>query len=211
VRRALLVGGLVAVLMATGALFGPSPATAAEGRGPTVCPASDFWVGAGWGADRGSRRHAGIDLGGDRGSPIYAVETGRIDRTKLQSNGALQIVMRGKSGSMYYYGHMDKVLIKGGQRVKAGDVIGLMGDTGSPGQVHLHFEYWKSGRESDPVDPEPLINEICNVKKGKGGTSATPDPEPAPAPEPQPEPEPTPTPAPKPGDAAVIGEVFTNA
>ena len=90
-------------------------------------------MGAGWGADRGKRQHLGIDLGGKRGTPIYAIEDGVIDRTKLQSNGALQIVMRGRSGSKFYYGHMDKVLIKGGQRVEAGDVIGLMGDTGSPG------------------------------------------------------------------------------
>jgi len=205
VRRALLVGGLIAALTTSGAVVAPSPASAAPGRGPTVCPASDFWVGAAWGADRGSRTHTGIDLGGDRGSPIFAVEDGRIDRTKLQSNGALQIVMRGKSGSMYYYGHMDKVLIKGGQRVRAGDVIGLMGDTGSRGQVHLHFEYWKSGRESDPVDPEPLVNRICDVKNGKGGKSATADPQPAPAPAPAPEP------TTQPGDPSIVGEVFTNS
>jgi murein DD-endopeptidase MepM/ murein hydrolase activator NlpD len=84
-----------------------------------------------------------------------------IDRTKKQDNGALQIVMRGESGSKFYYGHMDEVLVRGGQRVDAGDVIGLMGDTGSPGAVHLHFEYWRSGGESDAVDPEPLIRRIC--------------------------------------------------
>ena len=36
-----------------------------------------------------------------------------------------------------------------------------MGDTGSPGAVHLHFEYWKSGGESDAVDPEPLVRSLC--------------------------------------------------
>jgi len=92
-------------------------------------------------------------MGGKRGAPIYAVEAGRINRTKKQSNGALQIVLRGKSGSMLYYGHMDKVLIKGGQKVKRGQLIGRMGDSGSPGQVHLHFEYWKSGGESAAVNP----------------------------------------------------------
>ena len=103
----------------------------------------------------------GIDLGAKRGTPIFAVESGRIDRTKRQSNGALQIVLKGKSGSKYYYGHMDKVLVKGGQRVKKGKVIGKMGDTGSPGQVHLHFEYWKSGRESDAINPIRFMKRIC--------------------------------------------------
>ena len=46
-------------------------------------------------------------------------------------------------------------------RVTRGQVIGLMGDTGSPGAVHLHFEYWRSGGESDAVDPAPLLRSIC--------------------------------------------------
>jgi|GEM_PF-462770 len=129
--------------------------------GGMVCPTRDFWIGDGFGADRGNRKHMGIDLGGDRGLPIFAVEDGRIDRTKKQDNGSLQIVMRGVSGSKFYYGHMDEVLVKGGQRVEAGEVIGTMGDTGSPGAVHLHFEYWKSGGESDAIDPRALIDRIC--------------------------------------------------
>lgn len=127
-----------------------------------VCPVDSLSIGDGWGADRGSRKHMGIDLMDERGAPIRAVENGRINRTKRQSNGALQIVLRGESGSMYYYGHMDDVLVKGGQPVKAGEVIGTMGDSGSPGAVHLHFEFWRSGGESDAVDPAELINRVCS-------------------------------------------------
>ena len=126
-----------------------------------VCPTKDFWIGDGWGADRGNRKHKGIDFGGERGTPIFAVEDGRIDRTKLQSNGSLQIVLRGDSGSKYYYGHQDQNLVQAGDRVVAGQVIGLMGDTGSPGAVHLHFEYWKSGGESDAINPARFIERIC--------------------------------------------------
>lgn len=126
-----------------------------------VCPTKNFWLGAGWGVDRGHRIHKGMDFGGKRGTPIFAVEAGRINRTKKQSNGALQIVLNGRSGPKYYYGHMDKVLIKSGQRVKRGQTIGRMGDTGSPGQVHLHFEYWRSGRESDAINPIKLLKRIC--------------------------------------------------
>lgn len=126
-----------------------------------ACPTKNFWVGAKWGADRGKRSHAGIDLGGKRGTPIFAVESGRIDRTKRQSNGALQIVLKGKSGPKYYYGHMDKVTVKGGQKVKKGQIIGRMGDSGSPGQVHLHFEFWRSGGESAAVNPVKLLKRIC--------------------------------------------------
>ena len=134
---------------------------AKKSRKGKACPTKNFWLGAGWGADRGRRSHKGVDLGGKRGTRIFAVEAGRINRTKRQSNGALQIVLRGKSGSMFYYGHMDKVLIKGGQKVKKGQVIGKMGDSGSRGQVHLHFEYWKSGRESDAINPIKFLKRAC--------------------------------------------------
>ena len=134
---------------------------AKKNRKGKACPTKNFWVGARWGADRGSRSHKGVDLGGKRGTPIFAVEAGRIKRTKRQSNGALQIIMRGKSGSMFYYGHMDKVLIKGGQKVKKGQVIAKMGDSGSRGQVHLHFEYWKSGTESDAINPMKFLKRAC--------------------------------------------------
>lgn len=150
------------VLAAAVAVAVPATAQGDEGRGGRVCPTQDFIIGAGWGADRGARTHMGIDLGARRGTPIFAIEAGVIDRTKRQDNGALQIVLQGRSGSKFYYGHMDEVLVKGGQRVQAGDVIGTMGDSGSPGAVHLHFEFWRSGGESDAIDPEPLIRRICN-------------------------------------------------
>lgn len=157
------VNRMVATLASSGLVLGAligatAPSASAGGR---VCPAVDFFIGDGWGADRGSRSHMGIDLGGKRGTPILAIEDGVIDRTKRQDNGALQIVMKGESGSKFYYGHMDEVLVKGGQRVSAGDVIGTMGDSGSPGAVHLHFEYWRSGGESDAVDPAELIERVC--------------------------------------------------
>ena len=126
-----------------------------------ICPTRNFTYGEGWGADRGRRSHAGMDMGGRRGTPLFAIEAGRIDRTKRQSNGALQIVMKGRSGAKYYYGHMQHVFVRGGQKVRAGQVIATMGDSGSPGAVHLHFEYWKSGRESAAVNPESLLRTIC--------------------------------------------------
>jgi pyruvate/2-oxoglutarate dehydrogenase complex dihydrolipoamide acyltransferase (E2) component len=112
--------------------------------------------------------------------------------------------MRGESGSKFYYGHMDKVLIKGGQKVRAGEVIALMGDTGSPGAVHLHFEYWCSGGESAAVDPEDLINRVCKVGQDGKGDALEADPKPVA------EPAPKPQPAPDPVNAAIVGEVFAN-
>ncbi len=98
---------------------------------------------------------------GRRGSAIVAIEDARVLREGRQSNGALRIVLQGSSGAKFYYGHMDKDLVRPGQRVARGQKIGLMGDSGSPGAVHLHFEYWRSGGESAAVDPAALLRSIC--------------------------------------------------
>jgi murein DD-endopeptidase MepM/ murein hydrolase activator NlpD len=79
----------------------------------------------------------------------------------VQSNGAIRIVQQGASGSKYFYGHMDRITVGAGSRVSRGQVIGYMGDTGSRGSVHLHFEYWASGGESAAIDPYPLLRSLC--------------------------------------------------
>ena len=126
-----------------------------------VCPAPGASFGDGWGVARGSRSHKGMDMSGRRGSPILAIEAGVVIREGRQRNGALRIVLQGRSGSKFYYGHMSKDLVRAGSRVTRGQVIALMGDTGSPGQVHLHFEYWKSGGESAAVNPASLLRSLC--------------------------------------------------
>ncbi|TAK70778.1 MAG: hypothetical protein EPO13_02685 [Actinomycetota bacterium] len=137
----------------------PAARPAASG---SVCPVvGSFSYGDGFGAGRGDHSHQGIDLMGSRGQTIVAVEAGTVIRAGKQSNGALRIVLQGQSGSKYYYGHNSKHLVAAGASVTAGQPIALMGDTGSPGAVHLHFEYWQSGGESDAVDPAPLVRSSC--------------------------------------------------
>jgi murein DD-endopeptidase MepM/ murein hydrolase activator NlpD len=135
-----------------------STAPVSAGR---VCPAPGAAFGDGWGVARSGHRHQGVDLAGRRGMPIRAIEDGVIVREGRQGNGALRIVQQGVSGSKFYYGHMSRDLVHAGSRVKRGQVIGLMGDSGSPGAVHLHFEYWRSGGESAAVDAGPLLRRLC--------------------------------------------------
>ena len=126
-----------------------------------VCPAPGAAFGSGWGAQRSGHLHQGVDLVARRGTPILAVESGYIVRAGVQSNGAIRIVQQGASGPKYFYGHMDSITVGAGSRVSRGQVIGYMGDTGSRGAVHLHFEYWRSGGESAAVDPYALLKSLC--------------------------------------------------
>jgi murein DD-endopeptidase MepM/ murein hydrolase activator NlpD len=138
-----------------------TPRVSAPVTAGRVCPAPGASFGDGWLVPRSGHRHQGQDLMGHRGMPLLAIEDGVVLREGRQSNGALRIVMQGVSGSKFFYGHMSRDLVHAGSRVHRGQVIGLMGDSGSPGAVHLHFEFWKSGGESAAVDPAPLLHSLC--------------------------------------------------
>ena len=128
---------------------------ALDGR---YCPAVDFTYGDGMGAGRG---HMGIDLMGKEGSPIYAIDAGKVSRSGYQSNGALILDIDSKDGHMWFYGHFSKILFSEGDSVKAGQLIGYMGDTGSPGAVHLHAELRPNGWSGGAQDAEPIIRKLC--------------------------------------------------
>lgn len=123
------------------------------------CPAVDFRNGDGMGA---GRNHQGFDLLGTRGSPIYAVDAGRVTRSGFQGNGSLILDITDKKGSMWFYGHFDKIFVGQGDTVKAGQLIGTMGDTGSPGAVHLHIELRPRGWSGSAQDARPIILSLCN-------------------------------------------------
>ena len=137
--------------------------SAASGSGANgmVCPVASFTYGDGLGAPRpGGRTHAGLDLMGSHGEPIYSIASGTVTRSGYQSNGALILDITGSSG-MYFYGHFDEILVSYGEWVKAGQLIGYMGDTGSPGAVHLHLEVRPNGWSGGYEDPVPLIKSLC--------------------------------------------------
>lgn len=137
--------------------------SAASGSGANgmVCPVASFTYGDGLGAPRpGGRTHAGLDLMGSHGEPIYSIASGTVTRSGYQSNGALILDITGSKG-MFFYGHFHKILVGYGDSVSAGQLIGYMGDTGSPGAVHLHLEVRPNGWSGGYEDPVPLIKSLC--------------------------------------------------
>ena len=101
-----------------------------------------------------AERHKGIDLVGERGSPVKATAAGVVvyAGTGVTGYGALLIV---KHNDTYLsaYGHNDALLVAEGQQVDAGQVIARMGSTSSD-SVKLHFEIRRNGR---PVNPTSLL------------------------------------------------------
>lgn len=127
------------------------------------------------GATGGTGKHQGTDIFAPRGTPVVAVVDGVVSKVGPSKIGGNRIWINGT----YYYAHLDSFAkgLKAGARVKAGQVIGYVGDTGDAKgtPTHLHFgidptggqgasytnpfpvlERWKKGRASlEPVSQEP--------------------------------------------------------
>ena len=137
--------------------LGPPSHTLSTAKTPTPNAPVDRWS---WPAEGkvsraySAERHKGIDLVGERGSPVMATAAGVVvyAGTGVTGYGALLIV---KHNDTYLsaYGHNDALLAAEGQRVDAGQVIARMGSTSSD-SVKLHFEIRRNGR---PVNPTSLL------------------------------------------------------
>lgn len=96
--------------------------------------------------------HAGIDLAGPIGTPIYATADAVVGRSEYNNGGYGNLVeLEHGHGIQTRYGHLSKSLVTAGQRVKRGDVIGLMGSTGRSTGSHLHYEVRIDGKAVNPV------------------------------------------------------------
>ena len=115
-------------------------------------PPSDKYVTSEFGP-RWGRIHAGIDLKVFKGDTIRAAFDGvvRIRRYEGAGYGNF-IVLRNDNGLETLYGHMSAFIAEEGQRVKAGDPIGLGGSTGRSTGYHLHFELRYLGNAINPRD-----------------------------------------------------------
>lgn len=99
---------------------------------------------------RRGRRHQGVDLSLQNGTPLYSVFDGKVRFAGQKSGYGYMIIIRHNNGMETFYGHMSQLDVKSGDYVHAGDVIGLSGNTGRSTGPHLHFETRYEGLAFDP-------------------------------------------------------------
>lgn len=87
-----------------------------------------------------ARLHAGIDLGAPTGTPIGAAAAGVVVRAGVMGGYGNTVDIRHADGTTTRYAHQSRILVRAGQRVVAGQTIGLVGSTGVSTGPHLHFE-----------------------------------------------------------------------
>jgi len=98
-----------------------------------------------------SKFHAGLDFAAPQGTPIYATANGTVEVAGNTGNGyGNHVVINHGYGYGTLYGHMFRVKVKSGQKVKRGEIIGYVGSTGKSTGPHCHYEVHRNG---DPVDP----------------------------------------------------------
>jgi murein DD-endopeptidase MepM/ murein hydrolase activator NlpD len=132
-----------------------APPTAPQWKGPFVKPVNGEMVGPFGQASiiNGMPRspHSGVDLKAERGTPVAAINSGKVVLTGDHFFIGLFVVVDhgGAIQSMYF--HFDKILVQQGDRVTKGQAVGLLGATGRATGPHLHFGIRINGARVDPL------------------------------------------------------------
>jgi murein DD-endopeptidase MepM/ murein hydrolase activator NlpD len=96
--------------------------------------------------------HAGLDFAAPMGTPIYATANGTVETAGNTGNGyGNHVVIHNGYGYSTLFGHMFKVKVKPGEKVKRGEIIGWVGNTGKSTGPHCHYEVHRNGEPVDPV------------------------------------------------------------
>ncbi|HPM39596.1 MAG TPA: M23 family metallopeptidase [Bacteroidales bacterium] len=140
--------------------------------------------GFGWRRDpftKGYRFHQGLDLAGRIGTPIYATADGLVldpyANSSMSGYGKVVVINHG-FGYQTLYGHLSKILVKPGDKVKRGQIIGHMGSTGRSKGPHLHYEIHYKGTPVNPINylyfslsPDEYQDIINEAEKNKDALS----------------------------------------
>ena len=99
------------------------------------------------------RFHYGMDFSARKGTPIYATGNGLVKRADNRSSGyGKHIRIDHDFGYVSLYAHLSKYNVRRGQRVKRGDIIGYVGNTGRSVGPHLHYEIFKDKKRINPLN-----------------------------------------------------------
>ena len=160
------IGGVTSQALASGSGgIGSGGGTGGTGGNETQTTAGVFPIrahhtyGDGIGAGRG---HQGQDLMAKCGKTVVAAQAGRVARVAYQSAAGNYVVLAGpgKAPDTVYMHLLHRSPVKVGQRLAAGDKLGLVGQTGDATACHLHFEMWGPPgwyKGGDLINPLPYL------------------------------------------------------
>lgn len=98
------------------------------------------------------KMHTGIDFTADIGTPIFATGDAVVEQAEIMSGYGQMVVLNHGFGYKTRYAHVSEYKCKPGQKVKRGDIIALVGNTGASVGPHLHYEVFFKGNHVNPVN-----------------------------------------------------------
>jgi len=137
--------------------------------------AAPLTSGYGWRNDpfgRGTRFHAGVDIGAAYGREVPSVAGGRVTFAGEQGGYGLTVVVEHSDGLTSRYGHLSSVDVREGETVQAGTTLGRVGSSGRSTGPHLHFELQVGGRT---VNPELAASHYASLLKSSGPDADSPN------------------------------------
>lgn len=125
-------------------------------RMPLAAPMKSYSITSSFGKRRDpvNKRwsaHYGLDFGGPMRSPIYAPAPGVVKQAGTKGRYGRFIEIDHGSGIKTRYGHLNKILVKRGEKVEFGQKIGQLGNSGRSTGPHLHYEVIFNGKPKDPM------------------------------------------------------------
>lgn len=123
---------------------------------PTILPVKGIPT-AGFGMRKnpfgqGTEFHTGIDISCPSGRPVYATADGIVVEAKYSGGLGKCIAIFHGLGISTKYGHLSKIVVKEGQKIKRGTLIGYTGSTGRSTGPHLHYEVLLNGKSVNPLE-----------------------------------------------------------
>jgi murein DD-endopeptidase MepM/ murein hydrolase activator NlpD len=125
---------------------------------PALKPMSGYYSTLGFGVRMHPvlgiyKTHDGLDIIADVGTPVYAAGNGTVEYASHSGGGyGKAILINHGYGYQSLYAHLSKINVRGGQRVKRGELMGYSGKTGLVSGPHLHYEVRYRGVKKNPID-----------------------------------------------------------
>ena len=116
--------------------------------------------------------HAGIDLAGPLGTPIYATADAIVGRSEWAGGYGNLIELNHGRGIQTRYGHLTRSNVRSGQKVTRGQLIGYMGSTGRSTGSHLHYEVRIDGKAVNPI-PFMEANDLVLAMQRRANAATT--------------------------------------
>ena len=110
------------------------------------------------------KAHKGTDYAASSGTPIVTTASGVVERTGYTAGNGNYVKVKHSSTYATQYLHMSKILVRNGQRVSQGEVIGKVGSTGLATGPHVCYRFWKNGVQVDPLAQKLPNSEPMNAK-----------------------------------------------